>query len=110
MFRRPITRVTPGDRLRDYIVRLLRSDEPLRANDREMIAEEIERHWRSVPKRERRIARFKKAFTIDRRVAELLANDSTMTVAKAKQKLAREHRHNSDKALDKWLRRNRDFP
>jgi hypothetical protein len=110
MFRRPIYRVTPGDRLRDYIVRWLCSDEPLRAFDRKMIAEEIKHHWRSDLKRDKRIARFEKAFTIGQQVAELLANDRTMTVAKAKQKLAREHRHNSDKALDKWLRRNRDFP
>jgi hypothetical protein len=111
MFRRRLTPVLPSDQLRDYIVGLLRQfDEPLRAADREMMAREIERHWRSDPKRDRRIARFEKADTIRQQLAELLDTDSTMTVEQAKQTLAQQHRHNSDTALDKWLRRNRDWP
>jgi hypothetical protein len=110
-FRRRLTFLLPSDQLRDYNVRLLRQvDEPLRAIDREEMARDIERHWRSDPKRDKRIARYRKADTIRQQLAELLDNDSTMTVAQARQTLARQHRHNSDTALDKWLRRNRDYP
>jgi hypothetical protein len=106
---RMLTSTTPGNELRKWVLFMLNDDEPLSAHDREMMQWAIKRYWASDRKhdlkRDRRIARYYEARKIDQRIDKLRAS---MTVAKAKDMV--KGRHNSGKALDKWLRRNRRLP
>lgn len=92
--------------IRDDILKLLRSDTPLRRADRDLIASEYERVWRPDIKRQNKIYQANLAFIIDYRLAEL--RKSGRSVAEARDKLARDLGHNSGEALEKWLRRNRE--
>jgi hypothetical protein len=72
-----------------------------------LLARALLRHWRPDPKRDKRIARYREAGTIDKQIAELLADES-LTRAQAMERVR--GRHNSSHALDKFLRRNRRPP
>jgi hypothetical protein len=94
------------DQLRDLIVEaVLNRDQILECEtQRSSFAAEILRHWQSDPKRDKRNARRRKAMRIENELAALVPG---MSVAEAKETLARQHGHSSAEALDKWLRRNR---
>jgi hypothetical protein len=116
MLRRPIIHITTGDQLRDYIIELLDSDEPMPAGaHRKMMARAIARYWSTDPKdlpksaktRDRHIARYRKARATRLRIDELRADDPSLTMEDARDRL---HARGAGAALYKWLRRNRRPP
>lgn len=62
------------------------------------------------PKPDKRLKRYDKARAIDHEIDKWCIDHPTKTMAQAKETVAPRHGHNSGKALDKWLRRNRRLP
>src|SRR5262245_50273099 len=92
------------DELRDFVVRSVRDgiDDP---GQRDRIATEIERHWQSDQKRNKRRVRRREAKAIDEELANMIATG--VPVVEARTLLARRHGHNSVAAFQKWMSRNR---
>ena len=103
VFRRRAMSISTSEELETYFVRLLRGGE-MDADERENLARWFERDLSLDNKRNRRIARYLEACTIEDRLDEL--EESGMSHSEAMQTLAEQYGHNSAEALNKWLDRN----
>lgn len=121
--RRRAPSLTKSDELRDYFARLLRSDDVLDADDREMLAQAIERFWLPDPMYDKRLARHREAKAIQNQLDDfkdeldglvassgMSASQANRKLAQRKQTLAEQHGHLSVDAFRKWMRDNLPRP